>query len=283
MIFRPGIMFALFLLPLLACGQQKEYLLSGNVYIKDGPVCRYNIVFKIAGNSINGKSVTVQPDGRELNALINGSINRKRHTLSFIESKLPLTPELDNCMFDVKLSYKIADGNYIFSGTFTGKNSYNDSCDEGTVSMEAKKEASDAFEQVRPKKKPVEQKAEITEVEVEKPMEYGKITASVKKEFEWQTDTCVLEIWDGEVVDGDIVTLQFNRHNVLTGYSLLAERKRIVLPLAGKTNTITVFAENEGKAPPNTSMILLSDGKIQYGVLACIRKGETAEIIIRKK
>ena len=146
MIFRQSLTYLLLLIPLLAAGQQKEYFLTGYVHIKKGPTCRYNVYFKTDGNSLYGNTVTIQPDGRELNAMIKGAINTKLHTLNFRESNLPLSLDQGNCMFDVALTYKIANGKYVFSGVFTGKSEQNDSCDEGSVTLEAGKDAKDVLE-----------------------------------------------------------------------------------------------------------------------------------------
>jgi len=277
------LIFLLLCVPLLASGQKKEYLLSGKVYIDHGPACSYFVSFTTEGSKVSGRSVTVQPDGRELNALIHGELSRSNRTLNFKEAKMPLTLEPDNCMFDVQLTYKGTEGNYVFSGPFTGNSDNEDSCDAGIMKLELKQGAWSDFEPVHVRKKEAVPKAPAADTPTGKPIVFEKITAALVKELDWKSDSCVLEIWDGEVVDGDIVTLKLNGAVVLQSYTLAAAKKRIVLPVKLNMNVITIYAENEGKAPPNTSMIQLTDGKMQYGVLACIRKGETAEIKIRKK
>ncbi len=283
MIRRSGVLVLLFLLPLLASGQNGEYLLDGFVYIKDGPQCRYKVTLKIDGNTVTGTSATIQPLGLELNALVKGTIDRKRHILTFSEYKMPLTLDLNNCMFDVRLDYKMKGDNFVFSGSFVGNSSTKDSCDAGTVILAISKEAGYTLTQSNNKRKPLVEKIELQE---EKPIsspEYEKITATIKKELVWNSDSVILEIWDGMVVDGDIVSVQVNGRTVLSKYELVKDKKRMVLPVNGKTITITIFAENEGKAPPNTSMILLTDGKITHGAEAVLHQGETSEIIIRRK
>ena len=283
MAFRTFILYLLLLLPRLAAGQQNDYTLTGQVKINKGPTCKYAVTFHVAGNVITGHSVTTAPGEHELKAQITGIIDKKKHLLYFREYNMPLSFGVLNCMFDVQLTYKLHEGKYLFSGVFAGNNEQRDSCDAGTVTLEMKKDTATIFEMIQPKKKPAAPPPAAKEKVAEHPLEFGKITAAIKKEFDWSSDTCILEIWDGEVVDGDEVTLQFNGQKILIDYPLVAEKKRIVLPLSKKINTLSIYAENDGKAPPNTSMILLTDGKLQYGVLACINKGETTEIIIRKK
>ncbi len=272
----------LLLLPLLILGQEKEFTLSGSIYIKDGPVSQYYVVFRANNNNnITGYSLTKQPDGSELKALVSGKIDRKHHKLTFKESKMPLSVETDNCMFDVALSYVIKDSGYAFSGTFKGKNSNNDTCDEGAVSLIATKENSRIFEPHKPPVPIIETKP----IEPATPSvnEFAKITATTQTEFDWHSDTCIIDIWDGEVVDGDIISMDIDGQILLSYYVLTASKKQLRVPLKKRANTIHITAINEGKAPPNTSMILLTDGKNQYGVLSCIRIGETSEIIINRK
>ena len=280
---RSGILCILFLLPILVYGQNGEYLLDGFAYMKDGPKYRYKVTLKIDGNAVTGMSTTTQPTGLDLNALIKGSIDRKHHTLKFAEYKMPLAIDFSNCLFDVQLSYKMTLGNFVFSGTFVGNSITKDSCDAGSVILAINKEAGSTMVQANKKKKQPAEKLIIQEEKSESTPEFEKITATIKKELAWNSDSVVLEIWDGMVVDGDIVTVRLNGRTVLSKYELVKEKKRIVLPVSSKTCTITIYAENEGKAPPNTSMILLTDGKITHGAEAVLQQGETSEIIIRRK
>jgi len=277
----------LFLLLLLvpavfATAQQKEYRLWGYAYIKDGPTCPYEVHLKISGTKVSGTTSTTQPGGAVLTAIIDGQLDRKSHRISFEESKMPLSFDLGNCLFNVSLDYHENGPNIVFRGEFTGTNDNTDSCDEGTIVLGYKKERNNPFREEKSKathgKTPV-----AKETPRAKEMNFGKITATAKKEVEWQTDTCILELWDGEVVDGDTVTVSFNGVRILSNYMLTATHKKLLLLLSHKANTISIYAQNEGRQPPNTSMILLTDGDATYSAFSSLKKGETAEIVIRKR
>ena len=115
-------------LPCYIQAQPVAYKLTGYADLKGGPNCRYDVVFTAKGANINGYTITTQPDGRELKALIKGTLDKKNQALAFRESKMPLAPEEGDCLFDVLLSYQLRDSQYIFSGSFTGKNSRNEYC-----------------------------------------------------------------------------------------------------------------------------------------------------------
>ena len=110
-----------------------------------------------------------------------------------------------------------------------------------------------------------------------------EITTGLKKQFDWKTDSCIVEVYDGGVVDGDIITVAFNNVEVLTRYTLVKKKYRFRLNLTEKVSKIEIFAENEGKSPPNTANILLTDGNRHYRIKAYNEIGESAEILLKRK
>jgi hypothetical protein len=93
----------------------------------------------------------------------------------------------------------------------------------------------------------------------------------------------VFVVWDGGVVDGDVITVLFNDKPVLTNYMLDKPHKQITLPITKRMNKITIIAEDEGANPPNTANIGLIDGGKFYNLTAYNNKGKKAEIVIVKK
>ncbi len=267
----------------MAQTQPANHIMYGYVHLKDGPDCKYKVVFTLTGNTIRGYSITSNY-GVDMKAAINGTFNRKKQTVDFIESKLAETPLLSPCYFDVKLTWKVSRGHYIFTGTFTGRNEDNKKCDDGTVTFDVPETQDLLYATKQPKpKKPEPKKQEAVPEPENESHEIIKVTAEMPKEFQWRTDSCILEIWDGEFADGDVVTVLLNGEPVLTNYELIKARKRMVLPLHPKNNTLEIIAETEGKAPPNTSQILLSDGNRSYSLLSRLKTGETATIVMKKK
>jgi len=266
-------------------GQLALNSLIGYAHINGGVTCNYKVMFFADGNHIQGYSVTTMEDGTDLKATIKGTINKQKHTMAFVESDMQVNNLNSACLFDVKLNYHIRDGIYYFSGSFTGRDTSNHFCDEGTVDFEMPSQPGNPLEPDRPttpSQRIIKPKPE-PEPLTEQTNELTQVTATEQKQYEWKTDSCVFEIWDGNVVDGDIVTVFLNNKKILDNYMLVAAKKKLVLPLSVEQNMLTIMAENEGKAPPNTSNITLTDGNMHYDLLVYLQKGQSGSISLRSK
>lgn len=238
----------------------------------------YKLLLDINGNIIKGTSVTMQ-DGKELKARIKGVVNREKNIMILSETGPvgKLSDSIEMCFFNSLLKWKVKRGRYILSGAFVGKDKKNNPCSQGTVSLEAPESDCAAL-----KGEPLPAKKDSTAVA---PIitDGQKITEGVDKKIDWQANTCILEIWDGGVEDGDVVNITVNGKELITGYALTTEKKRFAIPLTQQTNTITVVAGDEGTNPPNTVQMVLTDGETQHRVTAYNKKGKSASIIIIKK
>ncbi len=275
----------LFLTPFSSPAQHKSYKLVGTANARLGTSYLYAVTFETRGTSVTGYSVTKQPSGAEFKAEIKGHINRKAHTLDFSETRsLDNNPQNENtiCLFDAKLTYKQLGTKYLVTGTFTGHDLNNEPCTSGAMMFETPTAPGNMFHAEK-KPSPLPPKTDTAATKEPVPaLPANMITAGVQKQLEWNTDSCIIEVWDGGVVDGDVVTILLNDTPVLTKYSLVKARKQLRLPLTKNTSTITIVAEDEGLNPPNTAEISLLDGKASHRITAFNKKGEKAVIIIKK-
>ena len=86
-----------------------------------------------------------------------------------------------------------------------------------------------------------------------------KITASHPVEV--ASKTVSLYVWDDDVVDGDIISLNFNGNWVLSNYKLTKKKRVVNITLDEKGNNfLLLYAHNEGDTPPNTAGISIYDG-----------------------
>ncbi|HEU4610097.1 MAG TPA: hypothetical protein VFS31_18385, partial [Chitinophagaceae bacterium] len=130
-----------------------------------------------------------------------------------------------------------------------------------------------------PKNKPVATTPAAVPVKKQESITEGK-----DKTYLWQSDNIVMEVWDGNAIDNDRVTVLLNGNEVLKGYTLTRTPKRLSFPVGGnELNIITIIADNEGADPPNTANILLMDNDTRYEVVAHNTVGRRALIKIRKK
>jgi hypothetical protein len=91
---------------------------------------------------------------------------------------------------------------------------------------------------------------------------YTSRTKQVLKKIDVQESNFKVDLYDDGDVDGDIVTVYYNG-KVLINNKKLTE-KPLTLSLATdpskKENELIVYAENEGDIPPNTALMVVTDG-----------------------
>jgi hypothetical protein len=268
-----------------ASGQTDSYTLKGTAKAKEGNTYQYQFTFSVHGSSLKGYSITRQVDGSEFKAKIKGHLNKKKHTLSFKETEpfdgMPKGASADSittCLFEVALAYKLHGSKYEVKGIFTGKNNLGLFCEAGMMEFSTPDSPTSVFHEETVNKKPA---ATESQAKAEAGTEL-KITEGEDKVIAWHSDNCLLEVWDGGVVDGDKITVKLNDKVILDHYSLIKERKQIRLPIAAGTNTIAIIADDEGDAPPNTAQILLTDGHDEYKITAYNKAGKVARIVITR-
>jgi hypothetical protein len=280
---RYSLLFLTLLMQLQTIGQTKEYSLDGNVHLVDGIVCKYKLVFTVEDEVVRGYSVIWQPDGREMMAGVDGKINKILHTMEFRETNQSSNPQNNDCMFDARLQSKPTEGKYFLSGAFKGKDKKNRYCDEGFMEFSIDQKPMFLYD-APPGKNDYSHKVEREMMSKSQlSNEFIKVTSDTRKTFEWTTDTCYLDIWDGQAIDGDRVTITFNNKKMLVNYALTEAKWRLALPLTKSINKLTITAENEGLAPPNTSQVVLADSKVTRKVIVSIEEGKSADIFIHRK
>lgn len=75
------------------------------------------------------------------------------------------------------------------------------------------------------------------------------------------------EIWDAQVVDGDIVSIYVGDECIVNEYSITADKK-VVTYDASRFNKVYIYlhAHNLGTQPPNTVTMTISDGNTKHSV-----------------
>jgi N-acetylmuramoyl-L-alanine amidase len=103
-----------------------------------------------------------------------------------------------------------------------------------------------------------------------------KLTAAAEFESRPNRDTKILqvksdkikvEIYDDGEIDNDIVSVYFNKDLVVANKSLSAKAYSFNLDLVpGKINELVLYADNLGSIPPNTALMIITDGVNRYEV-----------------
>ena len=104
------------------------------------------------------------------------------------------------------------------------------------------------------------------------------------KEWTVKKSKIVLQIWDNNKEDGDIISLKFNDKWILTNFPLKKEKYTIPIELKKSENQLLLFAENLGSIPPNTAAISIDDDNLvrTFILNSDMSKSETIKIILQK-
>jgi N-acetylmuramoyl-L-alanine amidase len=87
------------------------------------------------------------------------------------------------------------------------------------------------------------------------------------KTIEVKNNKIDVDIYDDGEVDNDIVSLYFNKKLLVDKKSLSTNPHSITLTIEpGKANELLLFADNLGTIPPNTALMIITDGKTRHEV-----------------
>ncbi len=82
-----------------------------------------------------------------------------------------------------------------------------------------------------------------------------------------KSNKILIDLYDDGDIDNDIVSVYFNKKLMVDKKSLTSNPHSISVNLeAGKTNELVLFAENLGNIPPNTALMIITDGNSRHEV-----------------
>ena len=114
---------------------------------------------------------------------------------------------------------------------------------------------------------------------------YTKRKAVLNRELLVESDSVRLSFYDNGEIDGDSISVFVNNQMVLSHQGLEARAFNIYLHLDStrELNEVSMFAENLGKLPPNTALMVVTDGKNRYEVFLSSSLTENATVELRRK
>ena len=98
----------------------------------------------------------------------------------------------------------------------------------------------------------------------------NKIQELVKRTFgigpliEVEQDSLLLQLYDNGDVDNDTVSVFFDRKLIAQKVQLGISAVELKIAVGDGEHEIALFAENLGKVPPNTALLLVYDGETRY-------------------
>lgn len=106
-----------------------------------------------------------------------------------------------------------------------------------------------------------------TKEEIATPAELVNRPTKETKILQVKSDKIGVEIYDDGDIDNDIVSVYFNKKLIVDNKSLTAKAYSFNVDLEqGKTNELVLYADNLGTIPPNTALMIITDGVNRYEV-----------------
>ena len=113
--------------------------------------------------------------------------------------------------------------------------------------------------------------------------------AGRKSEFSqmvsFKSDSLTLALYDNGEIDGDTVSIYLNGEVILSkqGLKSSAIKKTIYITPGNEEFTLVLFAENLGRYPPNTGLLVVRDGEDIYNLRFSSDFQKNAGIVFRRK
>jgi PKD repeat protein len=95
-----------------------------------------------------------------------------------------------------------------------------------------------------------------------------KRNKDVLRTISLEQDSIGIALYDNGIIDGDSITLLFNNEIVVTHQLLKSTPLKMWLKIdpSKASNELVMYAENLGTIPPNTALLLITDGDKKYEV-----------------
>jgi hypothetical protein len=133
--------------------------------------------------------------------------------------------------------------------------------------------------------------ANVTPVKVEEDNKKEMITRFEARKNIYQqdivvsTDSIRISFYDNGDIDGDSISVFMNGQPVLVRRELDVRGLNLYLKLDSTkvVNEVTMFAENLGKLPPNTALMIVYDGEVRNEIYLSSSLTQNAAVRIRRK
>ena len=109
-------------------------------------------------------------------------------------------------------------------------------------------------------------------------------TESIQNVF-FRSDSLVISLFDNGFVDGDTVSVLMNGQVIMAkaGLKEIAVNKTIYIPAGMDSVQLVMYAENLGSIPPNTGLLVIRDGGVDYEIRFSADMSRNAGIVLRRR
>jgi len=235
---------------------------------------------------------------------LNGNYNSLSRELKLFNIPVPYfgsTEKLEvDCVMDFIATHRVAKAGSNLLGRFVGRDQYKYTCPDIVFDLRLNEDAGnqdsvlialrnykETYQLWRPSAADTASTTIIARPVVNYVVsrEYKERKNEVVEEIVVERDSIQVDFYDNGEIDGDSISVFFN-DQLLTFNRLLSTRAihfDIGLDTTREVNEITMFADNLGRIPPNTALMLVYDGKQRYEVRLSSNLQKNATVRIRRK
>jgi hypothetical protein len=236
---------------------------------------------------------------------VNGKFNPNTRLLSMNDVPVVyygsmLNFEVD-CMMDLYATLRVSQIGSSLQGSFISQPDFKYTCPEVALSLsldtlsskkDSVKKAISEFKENYQVWKPTPDDTLVAVTAIPLPVvnyvtekEFTKRKKVVTHEVEVESDSIRIDVYDNGEIDGDIISVFYNDKLILSSQKLTHKSIRInmVLDQTKESNEISMFAENLGVIPPNTALMVISDGINRFEVPVSSNMERNATISIKRK
>ncbi len=114
------------------------------------------------------------------------------------------------------------------------------------------------------------------------PKPQPRMSDSCNREYRWQSDSLIFEVWDGFTFDGDVISIAVDGRPLMERHRLGQQKERFAIPLPKGRHRMNLEFHEEGAEPPNTPNMILYDGAKRYELNISGNFGERVRICFER-
>ncbi|ODT92818.1 MAG: hypothetical protein ABS85_08280 [Sphingobacteriales bacterium SCN 48-20] len=206
-----------------------------------------------------------------------------------------------DCMMNMLATLRVAQAGSVLQGSFKGQPDYQYTCPDINFTLtlnddisvrdsvlKAIREYKETYQVWTPGEKDTVRQVTIIQRKVSNLVvegQYKQRENIVNNEIEVDSDSLTVDFYDNGEVDGDSISVFFNSQ-LLAFYQRLSTKAihfDLVLDSTKDVNEISMFADNLGSIPPNTALMIVSDGKKRHEIRMTSNLEKNAVLKIRRR
>jgi len=138
---------------------------------------------------------------------------------------------------------------------------------------------------VQPQPKPAPPVTIVAPSIVQGAAEIDKRVTKSDQSFYFESDSLLLTLYDNGEVDGDTVTVLMNGNIIFSKVGLTTKANSKTIYIASNMDSVklVMYAESLGEIPPNTGLMVVTDGEKRYDVRFSADLKTNSAIVFRRK